>query len=123
MLENHRKVSFNITSNASYIYNFSGQKFIKNGQLSDFMKTWSFLSNSVTRQVTFNWIKIGENPEIENFQCDILTDFWTFVSKTLSAKKYDIFCNQNLFGHPVVVYHDTFFFSVTLESRNSARTF
>ena len=32
VFENHKKVSFNIASEASYIYIFSGQKFIKKGQ-------------------------------------------------------------------------------------------
>ena len=32
VFENHKKVSFNIASEASYVYIFSGQKFIKNGQ-------------------------------------------------------------------------------------------
>ena len=32
VFENHKKVSYNITSEASYIYNLSGQKFIKNAK-------------------------------------------------------------------------------------------
>ena len=32
MFENNRKVSFNIASEASYIYILSGQKFIKNAK-------------------------------------------------------------------------------------------
>ena len=51
------KVSFNIASEASYIYILSGQKFIKkvkNGQfLGEFLNNWSLRSNSVTRQVNF----------------------------------------------------------------------
>ena len=51
-------VSFNIASEASYIYILSGQKFILKRQ------KWSILasfwkSNSVTRQVNFNWTRIG----------------------------------------------------------------
>ena len=56
------KVSFNIASEASYIYILSGQKFIKkakNAQFREFLKTRSLLSNSVTRQVSFNRTKIG----------------------------------------------------------------
>ena len=56
------KVSFVIASEASYVYIWSGQKFIKNaknGQLGEFLKTWSLRSNSVTRQVTFDKTKIG----------------------------------------------------------------
>ena len=33
------KVSFNIASEASYVYILSGQKFIKNGQFGEFLKT------------------------------------------------------------------------------------
>ena len=58
------KVSFSIASGASSTFTFfSGQKFIKNaknGSFSDILKTWSLRLNSVTRQVNFNWAKIGE---------------------------------------------------------------
>ena len=33
------------------------------------------VSNKVTRQVTFNKTKIVEDAKIENFKCDILSDF------------------------------------------------
>ena len=55
-------VAYNIASEASYVYILSGQKLAKNaknGQFWRVFKTWSLWSNSVTRQVTFNWIKIG----------------------------------------------------------------
>ena len=57
VFENHWKVSFNITSEASYVYILSGQKFIKmpkNRQFGEFLKSWSFGQNSVTRPVNFN---------------------------------------------------------------------
>ena len=41
--------------------------------IGEFLKTWSLRSNSVTRQVNFNKIKIGENAKIEYFKCDILS--------------------------------------------------
>ena len=56
------KVSFNIASEASYVCALIGQKLIKNAKsvnFSDFFKTWSLWSNSVTRQVSFNGPKIG----------------------------------------------------------------
>ena len=56
------KVSFDIASEASYVYIFSGQKFVKNaknGRFGEFLKNWSLRSNSVTRQVTFKGTKIG----------------------------------------------------------------
>ena len=49
-------------SEASYVYNLSGQKFIKNcenGQLREHLKACSLRSNSVARQVNFNKTKIG----------------------------------------------------------------
>ena len=38
MGENHQKVSYNISSEASYIYILSGQKFIKNAKNGQFCK-------------------------------------------------------------------------------------
>ena len=57
-----KKVAFNIASEASYVYILSGQKLIKNAKMvhfDEFLKTWSFRSNSVTRQLSFNRSKIG----------------------------------------------------------------
>ena len=71
--KSQKKVSYNSANEASYIYIWSGQKFIqnaKNGQFGEFLKTWCLRLNSVTRQVNFNWAKIGE-------KCDILDDFQT----------------------------------------------
>ena len=78
MFENHKKVAFNNASEASYVYILSSQKLIKNaknGLIGEFLKTWSLRSNSVTRQVTFNWTKIGENAKIQNLKCYIFDDF------------------------------------------------
>ena len=56
------KVSFNITSEASYIYILSGQKFIQKCQKrpiwASFMNLLSLRSNSVTRTVNFNRTKL-----------------------------------------------------------------
>ena len=74
------KVSFNIASEASYVYILSVQKLIKKSQkwyFGEFFKTLSLRSNSVTRHVTFNRTKIGGNAKIQNFKCDILSDFQT----------------------------------------------
>ena len=58
------KVAFNTTSEASYVYVLSGQKWIKKAKkmvhFGEFLKTWSLQSNSVTRQVSFNRTKIVE---------------------------------------------------------------
>ena len=72
--ENDKKVSFNIASEASYVYILRGQKFIKNTKKWSFLKTWSFWSNSVTRQVNFYWTKI------EKIKWDILSDFQTLCA-------------------------------------------
>ena len=39
MVENLFKISFNIASEASYVYILCGQKFIKNGQNGEFCQT------------------------------------------------------------------------------------
>ena len=61
-LKNIEKVSFNIASEASYVYILSGHKLNKNTKMvhfDEFLKIWSLQSNSVTRQVSFNRTKIG----------------------------------------------------------------
>ena len=60
--KSHKKVAFNIASEACYVYILSGQKLIKNaknGQLWRIFETWNLRSNIVTRQVYFNRIKNG----------------------------------------------------------------
>ena len=68
-----QKVTFNIASEASYVYILRGQKFIKNAHFEEFLKTWSLLSNSVTRQVNFIWTKMDK----KNSNWDILCNFQT----------------------------------------------
>ena len=56
------KVSFNIASEASYVYIMSGQKFIKMPKMvnfGEFFENLKIAVKSVTRQVTFNRTKIG----------------------------------------------------------------
>ena len=56
------KVSFNIASEASYVYILSEHKLIKNAknsQFGEFLKTWRLRSNSATRQISFHMTKIG----------------------------------------------------------------
>ena len=59
MVENSQKVSFNIASEVSYVYNLGLQKLIKNAKNSH-LATYGQNSNSVTRQVTFYQPKIGQ---------------------------------------------------------------
>ena len=35
----------------------------------DILKTWILRSDSITRQVTFNWAKMMENAKIQNLKC------------------------------------------------------
>ena len=68
------KVSFNIASEASYVYNKSGQKFIKNGE---------FLNSEVGGQTVLPDMsiligqKLVENAKIEKLKWDIFDDFQT----------------------------------------------
>ena len=74
--KSQNKVSFNIASVASYIFIMSGQKPIKNfetGHFGVFLKTWSFWSTNITRQVNFNRTKIGGKGQ--KFKWDILVIF------------------------------------------------
>ena len=78
VVENHKKVSFNIASEASYVYILSGQKLIKNAKNGSFCRIFENLKLAVKQsQVSFNRTKIGENAKIEKIKCDILGDFQT----------------------------------------------
>ena len=67
------KVSFNIASEASYIYNlttgddFDWTKVHYKWQKWSIWATWSLRSNSVTRQVNFNRTKIGRKCQNATF--------------------------------------------------------
>ena len=58
-------VAFNIASEASYIYFLSRQNIVNFGE---FGKSWSWRSNSVTRQVTFNRTKINGKFQMRHFE-------------------------------------------------------
>ena len=63
------KVSFNIASEASYVYISSGQKVIKNAKIG----LLSLRSISVTRQVNFDRTKTGT--KFQKLKCDIFGNF------------------------------------------------
>ena len=75
------KVSFKTASEASYVYIFSGQKFIKNA------KIWSILASFWKPEACGQTVlpdrsiligqNLVENATIEKFKCDILGDFQT----------------------------------------------
>ena len=76
MFENHKKVSFNIASKASYFYNLSGQKLIKNAKNGPFWRLFEILKLAVLPDRS---ILIGqnlvENAKMKNLKWDILGDF------------------------------------------------
>ena len=47
VFENHRKVSFNIASEASYVYILSGQKFIKKAKNDPFWQVFEHLKLAI----------------------------------------------------------------------------
>ena len=79
-LKSTEKVSFNIASEASYVYILSAQKLIKNAirvNFGEFLKTWSLRSNSVTRHVIFNRTKIGKMSKNSN------ATFWVIFKQSV----------------------------------------
>ena len=81
MFENHRKSLIQHCELRSYVYIFSGQKFIKNAKNSQFWRV--FEKPGVYGQIVlpdsliFKGQKMMENATIEKFICDILGDFQT----------------------------------------------
>ena len=75
------KVSFNIASEASYVYILSGQKFIKNAKKGPFWRVFEkpeACGQTVLpdRSVIIGQ-KLAENAKIKKFKCDILSYFQT----------------------------------------------
>ena len=75
------KVSFNIASEASYLYILSGQKLIKNAKNDPFWRVFENLKLAVKQCYQIDQVFIGqklvENAKIKTFKCDILSDFQT----------------------------------------------
>ena len=67
----------------------------KKVNLGDFLKNWSFGSNSVIIKPTYNRTKIGENPKIEKLKCDILSNFQTLCTWFLHAAGIQTNVNRN----------------------------
>ena len=79
VVENHKNVSFNIASEASYVYILSGQKFIKNVKNCQF---WRFLEKPkdccqtvLPDMSLLTGKKIGGNANIEKSKYDITSNF------------------------------------------------
>ena len=75
------KVSFNIASEASYVYILSGQKFFKKCQkwsnLASFWKLEACGQTVLPDRSVLIGQKLVENAKIQKFKCDILGDFQT----------------------------------------------
>ena len=75
------KVSFNIASEASYVYIFSGQKSIKNTKNGPFWRVFRKPEACGQTVLPDRSVLIGqklvENAKIKKFKCDILGDFQT----------------------------------------------
>ena len=80
MFENHRKVLFNITSEASYVYNLNEQKFIENAKNGPF---WQVFENLKLVDKQCYQTKIGPkiDEKCQKFKCDILSNFQTLCLK------------------------------------------
>ena len=92
------KVSFNIASEASYVYILSGQKLIKNAKNGPIWRVF-WKSEACGQTVLPNRsVLIGqnlvENAKIEKFKCDILGDFQTLWSFTAQSST-DAFLPSN----------------------------
>ena len=75
------KVSFNIASQASYVYILSGQKLIENAKNGQFWRVFENLKLAVKQNYQTGQFLIGQklvgNAKIRKFICDILGDFQT----------------------------------------------
>ena len=75
------KVSFNIVSEASYVYILSGQKLIKNAQNVPFWKPEACRQTELPDMSVLIWQTLVENAKIEKFKCDIWNNFQTMYRR------------------------------------------
>ena len=86
------KVSFNIVSEASYVYILSGQKLIENGQFWQvFEKPDAYGQTVLPDRSILIGQKWLEKAKIEKFKCDILGDFQTLCSWSLGKLGIKLF--------------------------------
>ena len=69
MFENHRKISFNIASEASYIYILSGQKLNKNAKKGPIWRVFENLKLAVKQSYQTDQFN---RSKVKKFKCDIL---------------------------------------------------
>ena len=83
------KVSFNIVSEASYVYILSGQKFIQNAEnrsiLASFWQPEACGQTVLPDRSVLIGQKMVENAKIQKFKCDILSNFQTVCKGTKMA--------------------------------------
>ena len=90
------KVSFKIASEASYVYNKSGQKFIKNAKNSQFGEFWK--SEACTQKVLPDRSLLIEQKLVENAKIE-LTKCVIFGAKNSNFRWF--FEAKNNLGHKV----------------------
>ena len=82
--KSQKKVSFNIASEASYVYILSGQKFRTNTKNGEFLRVfWKIeaCGQTVLPEMSISkGQKLMENAKIINSKCDILSKFQTMWS-------------------------------------------
>ena len=79
------KVSFNIASEASYVYIFSGQKFVKNAKDGPIWRVFQNLKFAV-KQSYQTRSKIDGNAKMPKFKCENLGDFQTLCHRVTFIK-------------------------------------
>ena len=88
--KSQKKISFNIASEASYVYILSGQKLTKNGQFwQNFWKPEAFGQTVLPDRSVLKGQKVVENVKIVKFKCDILSNFQTLVLLKVVGSNYD----------------------------------
>ena len=81
-------VSFNIASEASYVYILSGQKFNKNAKNDQFWRVFELWSNSVTRQVNLDRTKIDGKCQSSKIQTRHFEDFSNNVYDSCTSPSF-----------------------------------
>ena len=100
-------ISFNIASEASYVYTLSGQKLIKNAKNGPFWRVFENLKACGQTVLPDRSVLIGQKlventkiRKISKFKCDILSNFqtmWLTIELPSKVKNYEVkwFCLIN----------------------------
>ena len=79
MYKNHKKVAFNIASEASYVYILSGQKLLKNSILASFWKLDAWGQTVLPDRSILIGQKLVENAKIEKFNWTKIEEKWKLL--------------------------------------------